>query len=324
MVEDQKNDPNSQVSKDWRAILKQMHVNISDKSSAANIEKVAPLVARQIDMKMQMAARAQQAEENRAMHTQIAQMQINGRSDLAQTKQNAAQPVQMQKLAQSMTTDINPNKVRSGNLAKTQAVVNASERINTLFNQFPDGNIPDNQTYELATATAALLGGGTVQGQEQIKHMMPTSAHGDAMKAASWLTGNPLGLEQQKFIKLLRTTAEREGHTAGLQVKNAQVQALAPYGKLQDGDPKTYNRILSSFQIDPNDIDEKGRYVPYDQAFGGKGVSPGSSPTASSSTGSSSNAGSQAQDPTIAGYASSHGLDYGTAQRILQSRGYGQ
>jgi hypothetical protein len=164
-------------------------------------------------------------------------------------------------MAMKLKDDLDPNKARGGNLAKSQSMINSADRIDALFKQFPDGNIPAAQTSELANATAALINGGSAQSQHQINSIVPSSAVGDANKIMSWFTNNPRGQDQQKFMQQLHDTAGREKDTASNQVKEAQVQRLAAHSLLKKKNPELYNSILQGYQLDPDkDIDEKGQY----------------------------------------------------------------
>lgn len=165
-------------------------------------------------------------------------------------------------LIRQLKDDLDPNKARGGNLAKSQGMINSSESIEALFSQFPDGNVPKSQTVELATGVAALISRGTPQSQHQIDQLVPSSMRGDAQSIASWVTGKPLGQEQQKFIRLLQDTAKREKEVAEHQVRSAQVQRLSAYSKLKSKDPERYNQVLAGYGIDEKDIDKNGRYAP--------------------------------------------------------------
>lgn len=160
----------------------------------------------------------------------------------------------------ALKDDLDPNKARGGNLAKSQSMLNSAERVNGLFQQFPDGNIPKGQTNELAAAVAGLINGGSAQSQHQIDSLTPSSMRGDAQAIASWLTNQPLGQEQQAFMKQMKETVDREGEIATDQVRRAQIQRLAAHKNLEKADPQTYRAVLQSYGITPDMIDEKGQY----------------------------------------------------------------
>lgn len=163
---------------------------------------------------------------------------------------------------------MDPNKARGGNLAKSQAMINASDRVDALFRQFPDNNIPKAQTTELTTAVAAMVNGGSAQSQHQIDSMVPSSARGSAQDIASWITNEPTGRQQQAFMKMLRETSSRERDVATSQVRQAQAGRLQQFDYLNKNNPQKYRGILQGYGFDPNDIDDSGKYAPKAKATG--------------------------------------------------------
>jgi hypothetical protein len=179
-----------------------------------------------------------------------------------QAKLGEARNAQTDKMAKAMRDSLDPNLGRAGNMGKNQARVDAADRVDALFKQFPDYNIPKGQTTELTSAIAGLINGGSAQSQHQIDAMTPSSMKGDVNAIAAWLTNEPRGQGQQEYMKLMHETAVREREIAQNQVKSAQIQRLSSHKRLREIDPATYNDILSSYGIDPKEIDEKGRFKP--------------------------------------------------------------
>jgi hypothetical protein len=259
LADKEKDDPNSTYSLGMQAfskpLLEKLGVNMPDNLSAAQMEKVSPLLvkmydARQTDDTNQL--KIQEMNETRRVHDQM----LSGeRAD----KNDIKQQLIIDKLTKNLKDDLDPNKARGGNFAKSQAVVNNADRLEGLFNQFPDNNIPKAQTTELATAVAAMISGGSPQSQHQIDMMVPDTMKGHASDIASWITGNPKGREQQKFMDMLHDTAKREKTIAINQVKNAQIQRLAAHQQLKTLAPDIYNSNLQAYDIDPNSI-VNGRY----------------------------------------------------------------
>ncbi len=161
----------------------------------------------------------------------------------------AVKPADWQKFSDAL----DPNKARGGNLAATQKLINSTDRIHGIFEQFPDGNIPAAQTTELATAVAGLISGGSPQSQHQINEIVPQSAAGDVSKMIGWLTSNPKGLEQQAFIKTLKESSERERAIAIRQKSEAQRSRLPAFEHLKSSDPDHYNRMLKAYGVTEED-----------------------------------------------------------------------
>lgn len=149
------------------------------------------------------------------------------------------------KRGEKMTAELDPDRSRTGNFGKAAAVVQSANKIDGLFQQFPDGNIPSTQTVELATSVAGLLTNGSPQSQKQIDELVPHSAKGDFNKIASWITNDPRGNDQKKFMNLLKETAHREKQIAAKQVNDIQDARLAQFRDLKSKDPEFYKEILN-------------------------------------------------------------------------------
>lgn len=237
--------------------------------------------------------------------------------DIEAKKLSAAQAAAAKKDAKEdnkgflgLQNDLDPNKARGGNLAKSQSVVNATDRVEGLFSQFPDGNIPKAQATEIATAIASLISGGSPQSQHQIDQMVPSSIQGRAADIASWWSGNPTGREQQAFMSMLRETGKRERAIAVSQVHQAQAERIPGYQYLYKQDPEKYKGMLKARGFQDSEIGPNGEYVAAQPAAGG-GLLQGAGGTPSI-------------DPKIDAYAKQNNLDYAHAQAILKARGYGQ
>lgn len=241
-IQMQQHDPNSRESKSFRKMIEAEFPKISD-AYGDDWENVTASDKDKIFDPLKLKETIDARKQQNAIMMGMRQDQIK------------------EKLIQSFKDDLDPNKARAGNLAKSQAMVNAADRVNALFTQFPDYNIPANQSAELSGAIAGLINGGSAQSQHQIDTMTPSSMRGDANKIASWITNQPLGQEQQDFMRMMHQTAMRERITAENQVKTAQVQRLPAHDRLKQIDSDTYNNLLQSFDIDPNQI-VKGRYQP--------------------------------------------------------------
>lgn len=169
--------------------------------------------------------------------------------ELAQNKELSKQS-NKEKLADKLSMDfsheIDPSRARTGEFGKTEARRNSAKRLQALFDRYPDNNIPAIQTRELATGVGNLLSGGSGSAVSQIEELVPHSLLGDANKIASWVTGNPKGLEQQKFIESLHDTTKTEANLANEQIGKYIKQKIAPYDTLKNTDPDRYNKILNA------------------------------------------------------------------------------
>lgn len=224
---------------------------LDDQSLLKNLEDIATTrSAKQASLSQQEQAqsdRMSNAQKDRELRQSLGELSASTRSGNEDKKRFTL-----------LSNEIDPNRARTGNLGKAQAMVNSAERINGIFDQFPDYNIPKGQTNELAGAVAGLINGGSAQSQHQINTVTPSSLVGDANGIAGWLTNNPRGLEQQNFMRLLQDTANREGNIARGQVKAAQIQKLPAFSDLKESNPGKYNAIVRGFHITDEDIAKYG------------------------------------------------------------------
>lgn len=201
-------------------------------------------------------------DQNNQTRQDVANANAQARADMLSDKADQKKEDKITKLTKDFKEDLDPNKARGGNLAKSQAVVNSAERVNALFTQFPDGNIPASQTAEVAGAVAGLINNGSAQSQHQINTLTPQSMVGDTTKITSWLLNKPLGSEQQAFMKMLQDTSNREKGVAQDQVNKAMARRVSAHKELQDLAPDVFNRELKSAGFDPNEFDEELQYNP--------------------------------------------------------------
>jgi hypothetical protein len=158
--------------------------------------------------------------------------------------------------------DVDPNRSRTGNFGKVQSTINAADRVDAIFKQFPDYNIPKSQTHELATAVAALIGGGNPQSQKQIDDIVPNSVNKTTEGIAAWLSNDPRGLNQQKFMRLMHETALREREVAEGQKREIINSRVPKWNQLYMENPAKYRAILQGQNIKPEEVDEKGMLKP--------------------------------------------------------------
>lgn len=240
-----KDDPKSPSSQFYRDTLKELSeqsgikLKMPENLSAAEMEKIYPNIINIVN--------AKEAREAKLMAMKAAGASKNEK--LVQT------------LKEGMGKDLDPNQAKTGNMGKSQAMVNAADRVDALFAQYPDYNVPSIQTNELSGALAGLIGGGSAQSQHQIDTLTPSTMRGDANKIASWITGNPRGLEQQKFMKAMHETALRERSTAQNQVNLAKMQRVSKWTKLKQASPDDYEAMLLGAQLNPDDFDNRGLYI---------------------------------------------------------------
>lgn len=247
--EKEKNDSSSAASQLAQNVLtasmKQIGMPVPpgiNKMSASSIEKTAPWVSKMIDAKISNDMRLQVAQQNALMRQQM----MGNKASVADQKE-------LQALAKSLDS----SGPRAGNFGKAGAMSMAADRINAILQQFPDGNVPKAQTEELATAAAALVGGGSAQSQQQINSVVPHSLAGDASAWAGYLKNNPDVMHQPAFIKNLAESAAREKAVAEQQMNDIKVERLSSHNGVANRLPEDFGRVLSGAHLDPAAYDMK-------------------------------------------------------------------
>lgn len=178
--------------------------------------------------------------------------------------------------------DSNPALASSrSDFGKNQATVNAAKRLEPLYAQGIDqkNGLNPIQMRELATAAAALIGGGSSTAQSQVEHMTPQSVGKSEAEIFQWLSNEPRGANQMAFAKQLMDTARREGHLANENL-NTSITSMYNNSPLYDKYPKRMANSYYSKVGDDAAYDEQGRYIqePLDESANGSLRSVGQSP----------------------------------------------
>lgn len=293
-----KEDPTSDESKLARDTLRHAY-----KDAGKDIEVPESLSASMVEKLV--------AQEEKSADRRIAQ---SYRAEAAQDKADNKHREKVDKMAVDFGNNIDPNKARTGSLGKNQERFNAVGRIEGLLSQFKDGNVPNIPTREIASALAAMISSGGSTAVSQIEELVPHSLHGDINKVASWITGKPRGMEQQKFIRMYADTVEREKEIAKTQILKAQFEkAFGTHVALKREDPETFYKQLATYtHMSPDDVkaieahkDFKGSYLSSEEMGAG-----------------SKN--SESYDKDVLDYAKSHGISPERALAIKTERTKGK
>ena len=270
--EQEKNDPKSALSVSARAfaapMLAKMGMTLPDNVSYAGMEKLSPQLTKLYDTKTSQEAHNQDLQLKYSMLDQMKKQGSAANDDKFE-----------QKLSMAEKDDLDPNKARAGNFAKAGAVKQSAERLEGLFQQFPDYNIPKGQTVELASAVAAMINGGSAQSQHQIDSITPDTLKGRGADAvANWITGDPMGRQQQAYMQMLHETEKREKGISEDQILRTQLQRLSAHGVIQRRFPDAHQQVLNGYGITPEMI----------SAYNKTGKVPSSTPSVKPGVGSDS------------------------------------
>lgn len=158
-----------------------------------------------------------------------------------------------------LTDALSTTHGRSNLNVEQQKRLYAGDRIKAIAMN-PDGTPKDlnpNNMSEVGMLSAALAAGSSPT-QHAVESMTPSSVGSDWAKIQQWLTNEPKGAGQQKFVQLMLDQAHREEETIKPQIRAAQLQALPNYAHLSAKDKVRYESLLKSNGIDPSSVDEKG------------------------------------------------------------------
>jgi len=129
-----------------------------------------------------------------------------------------------------------------------------AERLESLAKAFKNGNnLRDAEIEELAIGLNAMLTGGAQGARSQVEALVPKTAIGNVSKLKQFLTNNPEGMNQKKFVDRIAGTIEREKNTMAEQMKRAQFARISAYSDLADVYPQRFNESLLSNNIDPEE-----------------------------------------------------------------------
>lgn len=266
-------DPKSDSSVALRGFMSSLGITVPDNASYADMSKVYGGVIQAHEAEQ---GRIQAAQQSAAMRGLMLQSQMQRQKELADNKMDQ----QVNAATQKMGSDLDPSKGRNGTLGMASQKVANAQALQALANGQGD-NLDQRQTEELAIGLNKLLSGSGVPNSAQVKALVPDTVAGNAQKLKEWLMNDPQGLNQQAFVQKMMGTVNREADVANQQIKQYQVGKLGGHQWLKQHNPDAYNQVLSSYDIDPSEIDEKGHYSPKPKTPDiGAGGGPGGIPLA--------------------------------------------
>ena len=104
------------------------------------------------------------------------------------------------------------------------------------------------QIEELAQTTARLLGGGA-SASARVQALIPHTLLGRTQTLKEFITNNPQGAAQQKFVDQMAETVQREKDLANRQKADYQVQLLPAHARLRKTNPELFDSILEGKRI---------------------------------------------------------------------------
>lgn len=166
------------------------------------------------------------------------------------------------KITKDMGDDLDPAKSVRNALGVGQLGIARAERIEGLVNQYKDLNLDQRELKELAIGMNSLLQGSNISAQQQVKALTPRTVWGDANKLAEWLTNDPKGTQQQKFVQRMLNDVRREKQVTQNQVYDYLIKKVSKYNTIREKYPSDWEDIIRSQGINPEKYDSwrKGGY----------------------------------------------------------------
>ena len=149
-----------------------------------------------------------------------------------------------------MGNDLDWNKNVRSAYGVTAQGFHRAERIEGLVNQYKDLNLDTREMSELAIGLNAMLQGSNQSAQKQVAELIPKSAIGNVQKLQEWLTNEPKGLNQQKFVQRMLNDVKREKEVMQKQLLRDARAKLSKYPDVEKNYPQEWGEMLQSWGID--------------------------------------------------------------------------
>lgn len=143
------------------------------------------------------------------------------------------------------------SKQRAGAGATSKLAFDRAERLESLASAYKDGNLDSRQIEELAIGMNSMLSGAQTGAEAQVRALVPKTYRGDAQKIKEWLTNEPQGTQQQKFVERMLGSISREKATAADQMKRTRFQRISQYSDVEKNNPQEWENLLQSYEVDP-------------------------------------------------------------------------
>lgn len=240
-------DPDSPQSQALRQIAKGYGMKVTDDMTGTQLSDLIPI-----------AEKAYNANENRASRMDLAQQRRQAQAEQFALKRESLQQniaaKNDEKTSKKFTLleqSIDPTKGRTGEFGKQQARINNADAIDTMIRDANGKltNLTQTQIQELAIGINKMLGGSEAHGA--IEALVPKNINMSAAGIKDWLTSEPNGTNQQKFVELMSHTLDRERALAQAKIKQAQIAKIKAYRDLQEVDPDKFATILAENGITP-------------------------------------------------------------------------
>jgi len=150
-----------------------------------------------------------------------------------------------------LNKDIDPSRYRAGAFGDSKKVFDRGERLQTLGEQAQNlqkGGADKRQMEEFAIGLNAMLSGSNQGAQQQVQALVPHTWWGGAQGIGEYLTNNPTGLGQQKFVQRMLDTISREQEVAKQQMDRTRYARLTQYKDILEGHKQDFEDQMRGFR----------------------------------------------------------------------------
>lgn len=247
------NDANSPQSQALRKIAKSFNMNVTDDMSGSQLSELIPIAEKAFNASENRASRLDVAKQ-RAEQTNILR---KDKEDVRKERQSSMDDAKLNKRFTEAYKELDGMKGRTGPLGKAVERVMNANAVDVMIkdNNGVLQNLTNTQLQELAIGVNKMLGGSEAHGA--IEALVPKNINMNATAIRDWLTSEPNGTNQQKFVELMAHTLDRERELAKATIKSSQIKKLKGYRDLAHTDPERFQQILVDNEITPEQF-EKG------------------------------------------------------------------
>lgn len=285
MKEQQKDDPNSPLSKMFRQYVQKFGINVQGDFTASMGEKLLPFAFKSFEANEQRQAR----HEDLALKMFALQ---KDKEEKGKDKQLDKDTHRFDDLNKKLTSEIASSRSAFGRGANT---IRSAEAIEKLAGGMDLNKLDTRQITEIARNLDAMLSSGapTVSGMNKL---IPKSAMGDLSKLTEYIFNARTGAHQASFLKNMLDTVSREKALARDQIRRTQGSILGTYSDLKKKYPEKFTEMLQAHDI-PEDIMDFSKRA---EKAASKNIS----------------------KKTLSDYAVKHGITEDAAKQLLSGAGY--
>jgi hypothetical protein len=175
----------------------------------------------------------------------------------------ARRDIKASDIIKDASSDLDPTRATNNTFAKLYFTEARGQALEALVNRVPGGNPYNAEMVDLAAGLYSLITRSNIPSERLIQGIIPKSIGRNVAMVQQWLTNDPKGMGQQKFVDRIRKTVQAEMAVANNQIKQKQYERFTAFAKRMARlklDPEEeavavedLKDIAMSYGIDPED-----------------------------------------------------------------------